>query len=220
MIVSVVSVVLLAVFVVPHTPTGGNKTSQVTEIPGRLSRPTTTGSPATQATVIHVGTVPTKTLPTPILTTPSRPSGEYLSIPAIGVNAPVENVGVSADGSLAVPTQNPWTDVGWYQYGPQPGTRGSAVIDGHLDRPGGSPAVFWNLKNLRVGDIATITKADGQFWHFRVIALNYYFPTSAPTSNIFENTTGSFLNLITCAGTWVPSQHQTTLRLVVYTVLV
>ncbi len=26
-----------------------------------------------------------------------------------------------------------------------------------------------------------------------------------------------FLNLITCAGDWIPSQHQTTLRLVVYT---
>ena len=55
---------------------------------------------------------------------------------------------VLSDGDLAVPTQNPWDGVGWYQYGPYPGARGSAVIDGHLDRPGGYPAVFWRLHQI------------------------------------------------------------------------
>src|SRR5712691_8554465 len=80
-----------------------------------------------------------------------RPGG-HLIIPTIGVNASIEPVGVLSDGDLAVPTQKPWDGVGWYQYGPYPGAQGSAVIDGHLDRPGGSPAVFWKLRSLHIGD--------------------------------------------------------------------
>ena len=60
-----------------------------------------------------------------------------LIIPAIDINASVEDVGTQANADLATPSQNPWLDVGWYNLGPQPGERGSAVIDGHLDRPGG-----------------------------------------------------------------------------------
>ena len=152
--------------------------------------------------------------PTPVA---ANTAGDHLVIPAIGVNAPIEMVGVSSDGSLAVPTQNPWDDVGWYSPGVRPGERGSAVIDGHLDRPGGYPAVFWNLRNLRVGDVVLVVEKD-RTYRFRVTAAAYYPPTrQAPLQKIFGNTSGSYLNLITCAGQWIPSQHQTTLRLVVYT---
>jgi len=56
--------------------------------------------------------------------------------------------------------------------------------------------------------------------HFRVMSMKYYAPGHAPLQTIFENTAGTFLNLITCAGQWIPIQHQTTLRLVIYTALV
>lgn len=148
-----------------------------------------------------------------------RPGG-YLIIPTIGVNASIEPVGVSSDGNLAVPTQKPWDGVGWYQYGPYPGAQGSAVIDGHLDRPGGSPAVFWKLRDLHIGDIVIVVNAGEKPLHFRVLNMKYYAPDNGPLKTIFENMTGIFLNLITCAGQWIPNQHQTTLRLVVYTVLV
>jgi LPXTG-site transpeptidase (sortase) family protein len=143
-----------------------------------------------------------------------------LIIPAIGVNAPVESVGVVTGGYLGVPTQNQWDGVGWYQAGPYPGDRGSAVMDGHLDRPGGLPAVFWNLRNLRTGDMVMVVDSTGKTLRFRVTDMENYSPQNAPTSKIFEDTSGSYLNLITCAGEWIPTQHQTTLRLVVYTVLV
>ena len=142
-----------------------------------------------------------------------------LSIPAIGVNAPVEPVGVGSNGDLAVPAQKPWEDVGWYKSGPSPGEKGSAVIDGHLDRPGGSPAVFWRLRDLRVGNEVLIIDAQGKTLRFRVTDIAYYPPQSAPIEQIFANPNGRYLNLITCAGDWIESQHQTTLRLVVYTSL-
>lgn len=143
-----------------------------------------------------------------------------LNIPAIGVNAFVESLGLRSNGDLATPTQHPWDDVGWYDLGPHPGDTGSAVIDGHLDRPGGYPAVFWRLRDIHVGDAVLVTNAGGGTLHFRVTRIAYYSPNQAPLQDIFGNQGGRYLNLITCAGDWIPSQHQTTLRLVVYTTLV
>jgi Sortase domain len=142
-----------------------------------------------------------------------------LFIPAIGVNAFIEKVGVTPGGDLAVPTRNPWKDVGWYRSGPHPGERGSAVIDGHLDRPGGYPAVFWHLRYLQVGNEVTVIDAHGKTFHFHVTGIVFYAPQDAPIEQIFVNNDGTYLNLISCAGDWIPSQHQTTLRLVVYTSL-
>ncbi len=153
--------------------------------------------------------------PTPAVSNPAR-----LLIPDVGIDAPVENIGVLPNGDLATPTQSPWDDVGWYHLGPRPGQSGSAVIAGHLDRPGGAPAVFWNLRNMHPGEIVTIVDEKGASSHFRVTQVAFYPPDQAPLQEIFANPGGRFLNLITCAGDWIPSEHQTTLRLVVYTSLI
>jgi len=142
-----------------------------------------------------------------------------LIIPALAINAPVEGVGTQPNADLATPTQNPWQDVGWYNLGPHPGERGSAVIDGHLDRPGGFPAVFWHLRDLHVGDEVLVKNTSGKTIRFQVTRIEFYAPQDAPIQDIFGNWGGTYLNLITCAGDWIPSQHQTNLRLVVYTSL-
>lgn len=159
--------------------------------------------------------------PVAIPTSPlNMTANAHLIISKIGVNAPIEPVHVGTDRTLGVPTRNQWEDVGWYQGGPIPGQRGSAVIDGHLDRPGALPAVFWRLHELGVGDMVTVADARGHILHFQVTKIESYPPNNAPTAQIFGNLSGTFLNLITCAGQWIPQQHQTSLRLVVYTTLV
>lgn len=140
-----------------------------------------------------------------------------LRIPAIGLNASVESLGILANGDLATPTQRPWENVGWYNAGPHPGQQGSAVIDGHLDRPGGTPAVFWRLHNLHIDDAVLVITATGKTLQFHITRIALYPSQEAPLQDIFGNAGGRYLNLITCAGDWVPSQHQTTHRLVVYT---
>src|SRR5439155_25206843 len=90
------------------------------------------------------------------------PPPPRLLIPAIGVNAPIESVGVGPDGAMETPRQSPWNDVGWYSGGPRPGERDSAVIAGHLDRPGGNPAVVWRLRGLHVGDTMLVLDAHGK----------------------------------------------------------
>ena len=131
----------------------------------------------------------------------------------------IESVGTQSNGDLATPTHNPWEDAGWYNLGPHPGERGSAVIDGHLDRPGGYPAVFWRLRDLHVGDEVLVMNIAGKTLHFRVTRTALYSPQEAPLQDIFGNWGGIYLNLLTCAGDWIPSEHQATLRLVVYTSL-
>lgn len=160
---------------------------------------------------------PTATVP---VATPVARKIVRLIIPTIDVDAPIESVGLVEGKYLAVPTQSPWEDVGWYQYGPLPGERGNAVIDGHLDRPGALPAVFWNLHKLQVGDVVMVVDASGKIWRFRVTATHEYAPDAAPLNEIFGTSSGAHLNLITCSGQWIAAQHQTTLRLVVYTELI
>ena len=143
-----------------------------------------------------------------------------LIISAIHLDAAVEMVDLKANGDLDTPQEHPLEDVGWYKMGPEPGARGSAVIDGHLDRPGGSPAVFWYLSRLQVRDDVTVLTSRGRTLHFRVTQMQAYQPRTAPLQAIFGDMSGNYLNLITCAGDWIPTEHQTTQRLVVFTSLV
>jgi LPXTG-site transpeptidase (sortase) family protein len=170
---------------------------------------TNTSTQKSQAATSHVKTIPG--LPV------DHNYATHLIIPAIDVNAPVELVHQDTDGRLGVPTANQWVNVGWYENGPLPGATGSAVIDGHLDRTGGAPAVFWNLKKLHVGDLVMVKNASGKQVNFLVTKLQNYAPDDAPLAQIFGRNDGEYLNLITCAGTWIPAQNQTSQRLVVYT---
>ncbi|MBE3558200.1 MAG: class F sortase [Ktedonobacteraceae bacterium] len=164
-------------------------------------------------------TTPQARIVPPLLREHWLKEGTRLLIPAIGVDAPVEPVGILPDGSMAVPTRNQWTGVGWFAGGTYPGEWGSAVLDGHLDRPGGAPAVFWNLHRLQIGDEVQVVESDGSTLRFRVRDVQKYMPQAAPLKKIFADTSGVYLNLITCAGQWIPVQRQTSQRLVVYTTL-
>jgi len=149
-----------------------------------------------------------------------KDSAARLIIPAIGVDAPIERVGQDAQGRMEVPTINQWNGVGWYQNGTVPGAQGSAVIDGHLDTTTGAPAVFWKLSALHVGDLVTVKDKTGHKVRFRVFKLQSYVLDQAPLDQIFTKNDGTYLNLITCAGSWDYSQNQFNQRLVVFTQMI
>ncbi len=181
-------------------------------------------------TLTPVATVkpPAKTVPTPAPTPSPVPTATpvsasaypaRLSIPAIGVNAPIEKVGIQADGEMATPVQNKWNGVGWFVAGILPGQQGSTVMDGHLDDDRGAPAVFWNLSKLHAGDSVIVTDGNGKALQFHVTHTAAYAYNKAPLQEIFGNGGGKYLNLITCAGSWSYNQNQFQQRLVVYTEL-
>lgn len=138
---------------------------------------------------------------------------ERVIIPALGVNANVQDVGIAASGNMAVP--NNFTDVAWYRYGAAPGQAGSAVIDGHVDNGLGLPGVFKNLNTIAVGDAIDVQNASTTL-HFSVVDIERYPYKNVPVQQIFAATTTPMLNLITCEGVWVQGDRTYDHRLVVY----
>ena len=91
-----------------------------------------------------------------------------IEIPAIGVSAPVIELGLNADKTLEVPKDD--GETGWWKGGPEPGERGAAVIAGHVDSKTG-PAVFYRLDELRAGDEIRVHRSDGTRARFVVARL-------------------------------------------------
>ncbi|HEV7121385.1 MAG TPA: class F sortase [Candidatus Paceibacterota bacterium] len=148
-------------------------------------------------------------------TTVSAPT--RLSIPSIGVDANVQQVGLTSAGDMGVPSN--FTDVAWYKYGPLPGTPGSAVIDGHVDNGLSLPGVFKHLDQIRAGDSIYVMTQSGQQLHFVVQSTQRYPYDAVPKEQLFAKSDTPRLNLITCSGTWMPNSKTYDTRLVVYTTL-
>lgn len=140
-----------------------------------------------------------------------------LIIPKLGVDASVQDVGLTKAGSMGVPSN--FTDAAWYKYGPVPGQRGSAVIDGHVDNGLSLPGVFKNLHQLQPGDDVYVQTAGGAKLHFIVRDVQEYPYMDVPAAQIFSRNDAARLNLITCTGSWVRAGRTYDRRLVVYATL-
>lgn len=155
---------------------------------------------------------------TPSSATAALPS--RLLIPKLGIDAKVQAMGLTKKGNMAAPSN--YTDVSWYKLGAAPGTRGSAVMAGHVDNAAGLAGVFKNLDNLAVGDDVYVIDKSGKKLHFRVTAKKIY-PynlSGAELKKVFSATDAARLNLITCTGEWVEELKTNDKRLVVFTELV
>jgi LPXTG-site transpeptidase (sortase) family protein len=139
-----------------------------------------------------------------------------LQIPAIGVDAEVEHVGLLENGEVGVPSS--FDGVGWLKTGAKPGEAGNAVIDGHEDHYTG-PAVFYDLVKLKPGDEVLVSDKNGNTVTFVVKNTAKYKTAEAPLEDIFGFTTKAQLNLITCAGRFNRETKESEERLVVYTEL-
>ncbi|MBV8528743.1 MAG: class F sortase [Candidatus Dormibacteraeota bacterium] len=138
----------------------------------------------------------------------------WLSIPALHIQAPVEQKALTPAGDVDVPSGP--NSVAWYDHGPIPGQPGNAVISGHLDTPSGG-AIFSSLDHARPGDSIAVTLADGRAIQFRVTTLTYY-PYNAELAMLFATAGPSHLSLITCAGSWDGGRHTYRQRLIVYAI--
>jgi len=141
-----------------------------------------------------------------------------VSIPALGIEAPVESVGLLANGAMAVPQFV--SDAGWLGSGPTPGSVGNAVIAGHLDGITGKPAAFWSLGRLRSGDAIIVTTTSGTQLRFAVVRIGRYDREAVPLVAVFGPSKEANLNVLTCAGPYLHDLHTYRDRLVVYTRLV
>ena len=122
-----------------------------------------------------------------------------LRIPAIGVNAPVTEVGLNSNDTVQVPPLDNHNLAGWYKYGPAPGQKGPSVILGHVDSVTGA-SVFFDLKDLRKGDKIYVKLTDGKTATFVVDGLQRVSKTAFPTKDVYGTLGYAGLRLITCGG--------------------
>lgn len=137
---------------------------------------------------------------------PSTPVS--LSIPALKVASALVRLGLNPDGTVQVPDLNdPDSRPGWYEKSPTPGAPGPSIILGHIDSREYGPGVFYQLGDLRPGDTVEVTRADGTVAVFRVDSVSVYPKDQFPTLAVYGNIDHAGLRLITCGGTFNPSEQ-------------
>ena len=127
-----------------------------------------------------------------------------LTVPAIRVASPVDQVGLNPDRTMEVPAEgSPGYDhAAWFRYSVTPGRQGPSVIIGHVDSAAAGPSVFFELGRLRPGDRAEVTRADGATVTFEVTEIAAYPKDAFPTDRVYGPTPGPELRLITCGGSF------------------
>ncbi len=146
---------------------------------------------------------------------PAKPA--RFQIDLIDVDAEVEHVEQDDQGRMDVPKE--WENVAWYELGPRPGEQGNAVIAGHYDSFSG-PAVFFELRELELGDLVRVITEDDEELEFEVVEIELVHIDDADSRKIFGDTEEYNLNLVTCEGAWDLDTDMYDHRLIVYTTLV
>ena len=136
-----------------------------------------------------------------------------LLIAALGIDAPIQAVGVTDDGEMEVPARADL--VAWYRFGPTPGDPGSAVLAAHVSW-GGKTGVFYRLRDLPQGTEIQVQFSDGTTRRFRSAALASYDKSDLPVEQIFEREGYPVLTLITCGGDFNPSLRRFEQNIVAY----
>jgi sortase (surface protein transpeptidase) len=152
-------------------------------------------------------------LPVSLSALAQAPKPVWLTIPAIGVKAPIVTLGLNRNGTLQVPSST--TVVGWYTNSPRPGATGSAVIAGHVDSRSG-PGVFFWLRTMHRGERIYVQRADGTLAVFTVTAVRTYAKARFPTATVYGPVPDAELRLITCGGTFDYARRSYLSNVVVY----
>jgi hypothetical protein len=143
---------------------------------------------------------PTSAPSTPAPSATASYADFHLSIPALGVQSDLMQLGLNSDGTVQVPPLTKDAPAGWYKYSPVPGDLGPSVILGHIDSAAYGPGVFYTLRNLRPGDSVVVDRADHQVATFNVDSVAEYPKNVFPTDKIYGDTPNAQLRLITCGG--------------------
>ena len=128
----------------------------------------------------------------------STPSA--LEIPAIGVRTEgLVDLGLTPSGAMEVPDGA--TTAGWFALSPVPGDSGPSVLAAHVDYRK-VPGVFARLHEVAAGDEVVVRRADGTPVRFTTYRVERFAKSAFPTQDVYGNTAGPELRLITCGGSF------------------
>lgn len=189
----------------PPAPATTTAASEPTTTPAATAAPTPPAAPPPTA-----APTPSPPPPTPAVTIPTTsarlsdvrlapaPAPTRLAMPSIGVDVPVAALGIDADGQMAIPDDV--GEAGWYRFGPTPGDAGNAVIAGHVDSRTQGLGAFHALVDLAVGDVVTVTAADGSSKDFEVTGREEVDKDVLAADELFRRDGPVQLVLVTCGG--------------------
>lgn len=156
---------------------------------------------------------------TPAAHAMARSTPTKITIPSIGVSAPITPVGTAADGTVATPPLVENNLAGWYDKGPSPGEMGPAIVVGHVDGPRGE-SVFYKLGKMKPGDKVQIDLANHRVAVFSVYSVEVYDKAHFPGHRVYDDYSRPGLRLITCGGKYVGGSVGYADNIVVYASLV
>jgi LPXTG-site transpeptidase (sortase) family protein len=134
---------------------------------------------------------------------PPPPAGEddlaRLTVPALGIDAPIERFGVDKFGRLDVPQDAVTT--GWHPgFSNLPGSGASTFIAAHY-MYANAPGVFFELATLEAGDEVSVGMASGDGATYRVVSVVDYPLASIDMGALLHGMEGvESLVLMTCSG--------------------
>ncbi len=134
--------------------------------------------------------------PTPTNTLPEPTVPLTITIETIDMDQPLIPVGLDENNVPIVPRHN----VGWYIYSAEPGMGENIVLWGHVlrfrDAPD-IPAPFARLHEVNIGDMISITTADGYIFDYTVV--EQIWATPDQVEYILPQGT-ELLTLVSCIG--------------------
>lgn len=162
---------------------------------------------ATPESSLAVTTSPSPTpVPTPYDLTPEEiyftSFEQVCEIQPVGKIDPKTKEEVAPEEPGAMGTVDSNVIAAWYKYGPAPGDKGNAIINGHKSWKG-EKGVFYNLKDMQVNDQVVVKMSDGSFLYWYVEDVEVYNRDEVPVDVMYPNWGEEpMLTLISCTGSW------------------
>uniref|UniRef100_UPI0028BD439E class F sortase n=1 Tax=Citricoccus sp. TaxID=1978372 RepID=UPI0028BD439E len=203
------ALVLLAACSAPQGPSGaesagpGESSASAVAGPSATVSPTQTPSqtPTTSPSAASSGSAATTDPPEPEPEALPASEPATISVPGINVESEVMQLGLQDNGVIEVPPYNLGSPAGWFKHSPTPGEVGPSVILGHRNGIEGGPGIFADLPQMQAGDSIEVTRQDGSVASFTVYRTELFRKDEGfPTLEVYGNTAGPEIRLITCDG--------------------
>lgn len=189
----------------PAAPASSGRATEAPHAPGVTDLPTQLAAPRPTASRSETpaGDQPRAAA---VLASPCRPTG--LLIDALGVDAPVIEIGLERDGSLGVPAERDRRKAGWYPSVLAGAARGTVLMDGHTYRDGSAIFTTDSTRRAELGTVLRLTCDDGSVVSYRLTELRSdltpeTYPDFISDRRLYAADGPAQLVMITCTG-WNP----------------
>ncbi|MEJ2866778.1 sortase [Actinomycetospora sp. OC33-EN08] len=140
--------------------------------------------------------------------------GYQVTIPKLNASSQLVGLGLNPDRSIQVPPLSDPMQAGVYTKGPMPGQNGPAVVLAHINADG-KPGFGADFHTLAAGDTITVTTPTGPVT-YAVTRTETTPKAEFPTADVYSDTPGPELRLITCGGTLDRGAHNYLGQTIVY----